>query len=103
MPKLHKERFKLEGIQCYADFEADLLRGKIIRRNVCTAVGLARLVGVRKGCQLGGLYPPEYPVHELSFARVSMTEDKDQSNCLFNNLSKIESIFLDIWINYSLS
>ena len=57
----------------------------------------------KKRCQLGGLYPPEYPVHELSFARVSMTEDKNQSNCLFNNLFKIESIFLDIWINYSLS
>ena len=28
----------LEGMQCYADFEADLSRWKIIRRNVCTAV-----------------------------------------------------------------
>ena len=25
-------------MQCYADFEADLLRWEIIRRNVCTAV-----------------------------------------------------------------
>ena len=25
-------------MRCYAVFEADLLRGKIIRRNVCTAV-----------------------------------------------------------------
>ena len=30
--------FSLEGTQYYAVFEADLLRGKIIRRNVCTAV-----------------------------------------------------------------
>ena len=29
----------LERIQCYAVLEADLLRWKIIRRNVCTAVG----------------------------------------------------------------
>ena len=29
------------GMKCYAVFEADLLRWKIIRRNVCTAVGLS--------------------------------------------------------------
>ena len=28
-----------EGIQCYAVLIPDLLHGKIIRRNVCTAVG----------------------------------------------------------------
>ena len=27
-------------MQCYADFEADLLRWEIIRRNVCTAVAV---------------------------------------------------------------
>jgi len=32
----------------YAVFEACLLRRKIIRRNVCTAVGLSWLVGVRQ-------------------------------------------------------
>jgi hypothetical protein len=32
--------FSLEGIQRYADFEDVLLRWKIIRRNVCTAVGV---------------------------------------------------------------
>ena len=30
--------FSLEGMQCYAVLEADLLRWKIIRRIVCTAV-----------------------------------------------------------------
>ena len=29
----------------YAVLEVDLLRGKIIRRNVCTASGISRLVG----------------------------------------------------------
>jgi len=26
----------------------------------------------RKGCQLCSWYPPDYPVHELSIARVSI-------------------------------
>ena len=39
----------LEGIQCYAVLEADLLRRKIIRRNVCIALarhtrGIAQLL-----------------------------------------------------------
>ena len=36
----------------YAILAPDLLRWKIIRRNVCTAVGVSWLVGVRKGYQL---------------------------------------------------
>jgi len=35
-------------MQCYADFEADLLRWKIIRRNVCTAVAYRDLWGKGK-------------------------------------------------------
>ena len=43
-------------MQCYADFEADLLRWKIIQRNVYTAVAYANIHLWPSSCYLAEIF-----------------------------------------------